>query len=72
VFFPFNSLASCSNVLSKHQNLLPVPFDFDQPIAFKSLNTDKRTSGNTQLRSRGADPFIKIVSGDGREQTIKP
>jgi len=30
------------------------------------------TAGYTQLRSRGADPFIKIVSGNGREQTIKP
>jgi len=29
--------------------------------------------GYTQLLSRGADPFIKVVSGDGRrEQTIKP
>ena len=30
------------------------------------------TMGYTQLRSRGADPFIKIVGGDGREQTSKP
>jgi hypothetical protein len=29
--------------------------------------------GYTQLLSRGGDPFIKVVSGDGqREQTIKP
>jgi hypothetical protein len=28
--------------------------------------------GYTQLLSRGTDPFIKIVSKDGREQTIKP
>ena len=28
--------------------------------------------GHTQLLSRGADPFIKIVTKDGRERTIKP
>jgi hypothetical protein len=28
--------------------------------------------GGTQLLSRGADPFIKIVAKDGRERTIKP
>ena len=28
--------------------------------------------GQTQLLSRGADPFIKIVTKDGRERTIKP
>jgi len=28
--------------------------------------------GYTQLLSRGTDPFIKIVTKDGREQTIKP
>jgi hypothetical protein len=28
--------------------------------------------GYTQLLSRGADPFIKIVTKDGRERTIKP
>jgi hypothetical protein len=28
--------------------------------------------GYTQLLSRSADPFIKIVTKDGREQTIKP
>jgi hypothetical protein len=27
--------------------------------------------GYTQLLSRGKDPFIKIVTNDGREQTIK-
>lgn len=26
----------------------------------------------TQLLSRGANPFIKIVNKDGREQTVKP
>ena len=26
----------------------------------------------TQLLSRGANPFVKIVNRDGREQTIKP
>jgi hypothetical protein len=30
------------------------------------------TQGYAQLRSRGADPSIKIVGGDGREQIIKP
>ena len=30
------------------------------------------TKGYTQLLSRGADPFIKIVNKDGREQIIKP
>lgn len=30
------------------------------------------TKGYTQLLSRGADPFIKIVNMDGREQIIKP
>jgi hypothetical protein len=30
------------------------------------------TKGYTQLRSRGVDPFIKIVNKDGREQIIKP
>ena len=30
------------------------------------------TNGYTQLLSRGADPFIKIVNKDGREKTIKP
>ena len=28
--------------------------------------------GHTQLLSRATDPFIKIVSTDGRERTIKP
>ena len=28
--------------------------------------------GQTQLLSRGMDPFIKIVTKDGRERTIKP
>lgn len=28
--------------------------------------------GHTQLLSRGMDPFIKIVTTDGRERTIKP
>jgi hypothetical protein len=28
--------------------------------------------GYTQLLSRGADPFVKIVTKDGRERTIKP
>lgn len=28
--------------------------------------------GHTQLLSRGADPFIKIVTKGGRERTIKP
>ena len=28
--------------------------------------------GHTQLLSRTADPFIKIVTKDGRERTIKP
>ena len=28
--------------------------------------------GHTQLLSRGADPFIRIVTKDGREQTMKP
>jgi hypothetical protein len=28
--------------------------------------------GYTQLLSRGPDPFIKIITADGREQTIKP
>ena len=28
--------------------------------------------GYTQLLSRGTDPFIKIVTNDGREKTIKP
>jgi hypothetical protein len=28
--------------------------------------------GHTQLLSRGMDPFIKIVTKDGRERTIKP
>ena len=28
--------------------------------------------GYTQLLSRGADPLIKIVTKDGREQTIRP
>jgi hypothetical protein len=28
--------------------------------------------GYTQLLSRGADPFIKIVTKGGREKTIKP
>jgi hypothetical protein len=28
--------------------------------------------GYTQLLSRGADPFIKIVTKEGRETTIKP
>jgi hypothetical protein len=28
--------------------------------------------GYAQLLSRGADPFIRIVSKDGRERTIKP
>jgi hypothetical protein len=28
--------------------------------------------GHTQLLSRRADPFIKIVTGDGRERTVKP
>jgi len=30
------------------------------------------TNAYTQLLSRRADPFIKIVNKDGREQTIKP
>ena len=30
------------------------------------------TKGYTQLLSRGADPFIKIVNKDGREQIVKP
>jgi hypothetical protein len=28
--------------------------------------------GHTQLLSRRADPFIKIVTGDGRERTVRP
>jgi hypothetical protein len=28
--------------------------------------------GHAQLLSRGMDPFIKIVTKDGRERTIKP
>jgi hypothetical protein len=28
--------------------------------------------GYTQLLSRGTDPFIKIVTKDGRERTIRP
>ena len=28
--------------------------------------------GHTQLLSRGTDPFIKIVTKDGRERMIKP
>jgi hypothetical protein len=28
--------------------------------------------GHAQLLSRGMDPFIKIVTQDGRERTIKP
>ena len=28
--------------------------------------------GHTQLLSRGTDPFIKIVTKDGRERAIKP
>jgi hypothetical protein len=28
--------------------------------------------GHAQLLSRGMDPFIKIVTEDGRERTIKP
>ena len=28
--------------------------------------------GHTQLLSRGTDPFIKIVTKDGRERTITP
>jgi hypothetical protein len=28
--------------------------------------------GHTQLLSRRTDPFIKIVTNDGRERTIKP
>jgi hypothetical protein len=28
--------------------------------------------GHTQLLARGMDPFIKIVTKDGRERTIKP
>ena len=28
--------------------------------------------GHTKLLSRGMDPFIKIVTKDGRERTIKP
>ena len=28
--------------------------------------------GHTQLLSRGTDPFMKIVTKDGRERTIKP
>ena len=28
--------------------------------------------GYTQLLSRGTDPFMKIVTKDGREKTIKP
>ena len=28
--------------------------------------------GHTQLLSRRGDPFIKIVTGDGRERTVKP
>ena len=28
--------------------------------------------GHTQLLSRSADPFMKIVTKDGRERTIKP
>ena len=28
--------------------------------------------GYTQLLSRGTDPFIKILTKDGRERTIKP
>jgi hypothetical protein len=28
--------------------------------------------GYTQLLSRSADPFVKIVTKDGRERTIKP
>ena len=31
-----------------------------------------RGKGYTQLLSRGADPLIKIVTKDGREQTIRP
>jgi len=30
------------------------------------------TNAYTQLSSRGADPLIKIVNKDGREQIIKP
>jgi hypothetical protein len=29
-------------------------------------------TGHTQLLSRGTDPFIKIVTKDGRERTMKP
>jgi hypothetical protein len=28
--------------------------------------------GHTQLLSRDTDPFVKIVTSDGRERTIKP
>jgi hypothetical protein len=28
--------------------------------------------GHAQLLSRATDPFIKIVTADGRERTIKP
>jgi hypothetical protein len=28
--------------------------------------------GHTQLLSRGAEPFIKIVTKDGKERTIRP
>lgn len=38
-----------------------------------SLGAQTGSSGYTQLLSRGLDPFIKVVSGDGRrQQTIKP
>jgi hypothetical protein len=37
-----------------------------------ALGGQTGTRGYTQLLSRGANPFIKIVGGDGKEQTIKP
>jgi hypothetical protein len=36
------------------------------------LGTETGQKGYTQLSSRRAGPFIKIVANDGREQTIKP
>lgn len=50
-------------------NLILLAFGLAQLRPALVLGGEK---GHTQLLSRGADPFIKIVTKDGRERTIKP
>jgi hypothetical protein len=58
--------------LNDSQNGAHVKLETTEDGAGLVLGGPTGTKGYTQLRSRGVDPFIKIVNKDGREQIIKP